>query len=113
MKHLNIFLAVLLNVFFCAVLLYFFTYYSQLRPYAGSAAKEVLTGLLLLATLYTNYFLLYPLIHKKHPVVYWVVVVFVSIVAGLIEMAIAWPFLNVVMLLLWSYSALLGCFYIT
>ena len=77
MKHLNIFLAVLLNVLFCAIVLYFFANYSQLRPYAGSAVKEVLAGLLMLATLYANYFLLYPLIHKKHPVVYWVVVVFV------------------------------------
>ena len=92
MKHLNSFLAVLLNVLFCAIVLYFFANYSQLRPYAGSATKEVLAGLLLLATLYANYFLLYPLIHKKHPVVYWVVVVFVCFMAGLIEMAIAWPF---------------------
>ena len=92
MKHLNIFLAVLLNVLFCAIVLYLFANYSQLRPYAGSAVKEVLAGLLLLATLYANYFLLYPLIHKKHPVVYWVVVVFVCFMAGLIEMAIAWPF---------------------
>ena len=57
MKHLNIFLAVLLNVLFCAIVLYFFANYSQLRPYAGSAVKEVLAGLLLLATLYANYFL--------------------------------------------------------
>lgn len=49
---------------------------------------------MLLATIYANYFLLYPLIHKKNPVVYWVVLVFVSIVTGLIEMVIAWPFMK-------------------
>lgn len=94
MKHRRTVIVVLLNILFCAILLYFFANYSQLRPYAGSAFKEVLAGLLLLATLYANYFLLYPLIHKKHPVVYYVVVVFVSIAAGLIEMAIAWPFMK-------------------
>ena len=92
MKHQRTIVIVLLNILFCAIVLYFFAYYSQLRPYAGSAVKEVLAGLLLLATLFANYFLLYPLIHKKHPVVYWVVMVFVCFVAGLIEMAIAWPF---------------------
>ena len=88
MKHRRTIIVVLLNILFCAIVLYFFANYSQLRPYAGSAVKEVLAGLLL-ATLYANYFLLYPLIHKKHPVVYWVVMVFVCFVAGLIEMAIA------------------------
>ena len=92
MKHQRTIVIVLLNILFCTIVLYLFAYYSQLRPYAGSAVKEVLAGLLLLATLYANYFLLYPLIHKKHPVVYWVVVVFVCFMAGLIEMAIAWPF---------------------
>lgn len=92
MKHQRTIVIVLLNVLFCAIVLYFFANYSQLRPYAGSAVKEVLAGLVLLATLYANYFLLYPLLHKKLPVVYWVVVVFVSIVAGLIEMVIAHRF---------------------
>ena len=94
MEHRRTIIVVLLNILFCAVLLYFFANYSQLRPYAGSPVKEVLAGLLLLATLYANYFLLYPLLHKKRPVVYWVVAVFVSIAAGLIEMAIAWPFMK-------------------
>lgn len=94
MKHLNIFLAVLLNVLFCAVLLYFFVNNSYLRPWAGSVTNEVLVGLLLLATIYANYFLFYPLLHKKHPVVYWVVTILISLVAGLIEMAIAWPFMK-------------------
>ena len=94
MKHRRTIIVVLLNILFCAIVLYFFANYSQLRPYAGSATKEVLAGLVLLATIYANYFLLYPLIHKKNPVVYWVVLVFVSIVTGLIEMVIAWPFMK-------------------
>ena len=94
MKHLNIFLAVLLNILFCAALLYFFVNNSYLRPWAGSVTNEVLVGLLLLATLYANYYLVYPLLHKKHPVVYWVVTILISLVAGLIEMAIAWPFMK-------------------
>ncbi|MCR4736643.1 MAG: winged helix-turn-helix transcriptional regulator [Bacteroidales bacterium] len=95
MKHRRTLIVVLLNILFCAIVLYFFANYSQLRPYAGSAIKEVLAGLLLLTSIYANYFLLYPLLRKKHPVVYWVVVVFVSIVAGLIEMIIAWPFIKI------------------
>ena len=94
MKHQRTIVIVLLNILFCTIVLYFFANYSQLRPYAGSATKEVLAGLVLLATIYANYFLLYPLIHKKNPVVYWVVLVFVSIVTGLIEMVIAWPFMK-------------------
>ena len=94
MKHRRTIVIVLLNVLFCAIVLYFFANYSQLRPYAGSATKEVLAGLVLLATIYANYFLLYPLIHRKNPIVYWVALVFVSIVAGLIEMVIAWPFMK-------------------
>ena len=92
MKHRNTIVTILLNILFCAYLLWFFARNSFVRPYAGSTTREVLAGLLLLATVYANYFLLYPLIHKKHPVVYWVVVVFVCFMAGLIEMAIAWPF---------------------
>ena len=94
MKHRNNVIIILLNILFSAVLLYFFVNNSYLRPWAGSVAKEMIIGLLLLATIYANYFLIYPLLHKKHPVVYWMVVVLVSIVAGLIEMAIAWPFMK-------------------
>ena len=94
MKHRRTIVIVLLNIMFCAVLLYFFVNNSYLRPWAGSITNEVLAGLLLLTTVYANYFLFYPLLHKKHPVVYWVVVVFVSIVAGLIEMVIAWKWMK-------------------
>ena len=94
MKHRRTIVIVLLNVLFCAVLLYFFVNNSYLRPWAGSVTNEVLAGLLLLATLYANYYLVYPLLHKKHPVVYWVVTILISLVAGLIEMAIAWPFMK-------------------
>lgn len=94
MKHRRTIVIVLLNILFCAVLLYFFVNNSYLRPWAGSVTNEVLVGLLLLATLYANYYLVYPLLHKKHPVVYWVVTILISLVAGLIEMAIAWPFMK-------------------
>ena len=58
MKHRRTIVIVLLNVLFCAVLLYFFVNNSYLRPWAGSVTNEVLAGLLLLATVYANYYLI-------------------------------------------------------
>ncbi len=93
MKNSNKIVTIVLNVLFCAALLYFFSRNSFLRPYAGSNWKEFFTGVMLLATLYINYFLLYPLLIKKRHlnVLYWLVVVLMSITIGLIDMAIAYP----------------------
>ena len=82
---------VLLNILFCACLLWYFSRNAIIRTYAGSPIREVLTGVVLLATMYANYFLIYPKLHQKHPVVYWVVMVLVVIASGVIELAIAYP----------------------
>lgn len=93
MKNSNKIVAIVLNVLFCAALLWFFSRNCLLRPYAGSQWKEALSGVILLATLYFNYFLLYPmLIKKRHMnILYWMVVVLMSIAIGILEMVIAYP----------------------
>ena len=92
-KQTRTIIIVLLNVLFCAYMLWFTTHNSFLRPYAGSKTREFLAGLVLLITLYANYFLLYPKLHKKHPVVYWVVLVSLCIIAAAIDIAIAHRFM--------------------
>ncbi len=89
-KQTRTIIIILLNVLFCAELLWFFSRNAILRPYAGSAIKEMLIGGILLASIYANYFLLYPKLYLKHPVVYWVVVVAVAVVAAGLEFAIAY-----------------------
>ena len=78
MKNTNKIVTILLNVLFCAALIWVFSRNCFLRPYAGSQWKEALSGVILLATLYFNYFLLYPLLIKKRHmnILYWLVVVF-------------------------------------
>ena len=88
-KQTRTIIIVLLNVLFCAYLLWFSANNAYLRPYAGSMTREFLAGLILLITLYANYFLLYPKLHKKHPVVYWVVLISLCIIAAAIDFAIA------------------------
>ena len=96
MKNTNKIVTILLNVLFCAALLWFFSRNCFLRPYAGSQWKEALSGVILLATLYFNYFLLYPmLIKRRHSnILYWLAVVLMSIAIGVLEMAIAYPFIS-------------------
>ena len=89
MKHLHTVVALLLNALFCAALLWFFTQNAYLRPYAGSATKEILAGLLLLASLYANYFVLYPMLYNKYPVSYWISVVFISLITASVELVIS------------------------
>ena len=89
MKHLHTVVAILLNALFCAALLWFFTQNAYLRPYAGSATKEILAGLLLLASLYANYFVLYPMLYNKYPVSYWISVVFISLITASVELVIS------------------------
>lgn len=90
MKHRNTIVNILLNILFCAYLLWFFARNSFVRPYAGSTTREVLAGLLLLATVYANYFLLYPKLRQKHPIVYWVVLVLIAVVSAVLEIALAY-----------------------
>ena len=65
-KHLKTIVIISLNVLFCTLVIWFFTQYSILRPYAGSFLKEAISAMLLLGSLYANYFLLYPKIYQKN-----------------------------------------------
>lgn len=91
MRDLQIAVSIALNVLFCLALLWFFTHYTYLRPHAGSTMKEVIAALLLLFTLYINYYLLYPKLHKNHPVHYWLLVIVVSFLTACADLAVAYP----------------------
>ena len=94
MKNWKTVVIILLNVLFCAVMLWLFVKNSLLRPSAGSDHKEFLSGLLLLGTLYLNYFLLYPKLYQRYShIVYWIVVLFIALLTALIDMAIANPYI--------------------
>ena len=94
MKHQKTIVAILLNLLFCAVLLWFFSRNATLRPYLGSKAKEFLSGLLLLATIYANYYVFYPKLYRGHVYMYWFSVVAASMAAAGLEMALGYPFLS-------------------
>lgn len=97
MKHklLKTIAVILLNVLLCATVIWLFTQNSVLRPYAGSFLKEALSALLLLGSLYANYFLLYPKIHKKYScVAYWLSVVLLAVIVGFADIAIAYPYIS-------------------
>ena len=87
MKHKNTVTSILLNVLFCAALLWFFSRNAFLRPYLGNTAKEFLSGLLLLAVLYSNYFVLYPKLRQRYIFLYCVAVAATSLAAGCAELA--------------------------
>jgi hypothetical protein len=94
-KYLKTIVIILLNVLFCATVIWLFTQNSVLRPYAGSFLKEALSALLLLGSLYANYFLLYPKIHKKYSyVAYWLSVVLLAVIVGFADIAIAYPYIS-------------------
>lgn len=93
-KNLKTIVIISLNVLFCTLVIWFFTQNSILRPYAGSFLKEAISAMLLLGSLYANYFLLYPKIYQKHSeIIYWIAVVFISIAVAVADMAIAYPFI--------------------
>lgn len=81
---------ILLNVLFCGVTLWLFARNSYLRPFSGSFFKEILAGSLLLGSLYANYFLFYPKIHNKSPLIYWLVIVILAVGVGFIDLALAY-----------------------
>ena len=91
MKYFKTIIFVLLNGLFCCVLLWFFTRNAFLRPYAGSPFKEIVAGCLLLGSLYVNYFLLYPKLYHNYPKIYWIIVVFIALTTGLLDLIIAYP----------------------
>lgn len=91
MNHINTVIYVILNVISCILTLWLFTQNSILRPYAGSYFKELLAGLLLLGSLYVNYFLLYPKLYQKRPhYIYWLTLLLIAIITGIMDMAIAY-----------------------
>ena len=88
MKQQKTIVTILLNILFCAALLWFFPRNAFLRPPLDSQAKEYISGLLLLATLYANYYLFYPKLYRSHTSLYWSSVVIACLVAGSIELAL-------------------------
>ena len=91
MKHLKNVVVILLNILFCIIMLWFLTSNAYLRSYAGFS-KEFLLGILLLGSLYFNYFLLYPKIHQQYSYsIYWLTLALIAIATGFIELAVAYP----------------------
>lgn len=93
MEHKNTIIMISLNILFCTILLWFFSCNAYLRPYLGSTAKEFLSGLLLLITLYANYFILYPKLYNSHTALYWLSVVIACFVTGCVELATGYSFI--------------------
>ena len=95
MKNSNKIVTIVLNVLFCAALLWSFSRNCFLRPYAGSMWKELFSGVMQLATLYINYFLLYPLlVERRHSrTLYWLAVGVMVLVFTVLELAIARPYI--------------------
>ena len=93
MKQQKTIVTILLNILFCAALLWFFSRNAFLRPFLGSAGKEALSGVMLLATLYANYYILYPKLYRGHMSLYWLLVVIACFVTGGVELAIGYPFI--------------------
>lgn len=81
---------------FSVIVLFFFRYYSMLRPVAcGAFYKEWLTGGIVLALCYLNYLILYPhLYEKRQPLVYVLVIVFSAAVATFLEVMLVYPHVN-------------------
>ena len=94
MKNQKTIVAILLNILFCATLLWFFTQNAVLRPYLGRTYKEFLSGLLLLATMYVNYYILYPKLYRSRNSLYWSSVVIACLVAGGFELALGYSFIS-------------------
>jgi len=93
MKHQKTIVTILVNILFCAALLWFFSRNAFLRPFLGSTGREALSGVMLLATLYANYYILYPKLYRGHMSLYWLLVVIACFVIGGVELAIGYPFI--------------------
>ena len=74
-------------------LLYYFSTNCWLRPSSGSRFKELFSGVLLLASLYINYYLFYPKIHPKKSAIYWLVVVVTTMTIAVVDFAMAYSFI--------------------
>ena len=93
MKCLKKIAIIVLNVLVCAIFLYYFSQNCWLRPSSGSFFKELFSGVLLLASLYINYYLFYPKIHPKKSEIYWLVVVVTTMTIAVVDFAMAYSFI--------------------
>ena len=93
MKCLKKIAIIVLNVLVCAIFLYYFSQNCWLRPSSGSFFKELFSGVLLLASLYINYYLFYPKIHPKKSAIYWLVVVVTTMTIAVVDFAMAYSFI--------------------
>ena len=94
MKHWKTVVVILLNILFCAAMLWLHSRNCFLRPFSGSSLKEFISGLLLLVSLYFNYFYLYPKFCRKSPARYWLSVVLMSVAVGAVDMALAYRYIS-------------------
>lgn len=91
MKRLKTTVFILLNFLFCASLLWFFSRNAFLRPSTGNLSKEAVSGLLLLGSLYLNYYLLYPKLYLRgYHNIYWLTLVLVVLATGFTELALVY-----------------------
>ena len=95
MKHKNLKTIVIisLNVLSSAIFLWFFATNCLLRPSSGNLFKEFFSGFILIGTVYINYFLLYPKLFLKGFRIYWLMVVLIAIVVGVVDLCIAYPYI--------------------
>ena len=85
---------ILLNFLVCITMFWFLIRNSFLRPFSGSSYKESFSALLLIGSLYFNYFLLYPRIYQKYSYhIYWLAVALMSLVVGFVDLAVAYPYI--------------------
>ena len=94
MKHWKTVVVILLNLLFCVSMLWLHSRNCFLRPFSGSYLKEFISGLLLLVSLYFNYFYLYPKFCRKSPARYWLSVVLMSVAVGAVDMALAYRYIS-------------------
>ena len=92
-KHLKTIVIILLNVLSSAIFLWFFATNCLLRPSSGNLFKEFFSGFILIGTVYINYFLLYPKLFLKGFRIYWLMVVLIAIVVGVVDLCIAYPYI--------------------
>ena len=81
------------HVFFCLVIMYFFGFNCRLRPVADTALyKEYITGIIALATIYLNYYLLFPKLYTQRKfTAYWLCTFGSVVMSGLLEMLLVYP----------------------
>lgn len=89
-KAIRVFLP---HFFVCLVIVYFFGINCRLRPAACSALyKEYITGIIVLAAIYLNYFLLFPKLYEQRRfIAYWLCTIGSAVMSGILEMLLVYP----------------------